>query len=129
MAHIRLFRHYVHIPYLLTSGVEAVLVVAAGFLGYFTRYQKLPPFESYIWPAITYAVIVIVSMAAMSVYSSRMREGYFGMMLRTAVAIFLLGTALMASVSYVAPMLGMDRGVLLFTTFEAYVLCSPCGAG
>ena len=28
----------------------------------------------------------------------------------------------MASVSYVAPMLSMDRGVLLFTTFEAYIL-------
>ena len=61
-------------------------------------------------------------MAAMGVYESRVREGYSGMMLRTAVSVFLLGTMAVAILSYFIPQIAMGRGILLFSTIEAFVL-------
>ena len=55
-------------------------------------------------------------------HESRVREGYVGMMLRTAVSMFLLGTMAIAVLSYVFDSLTMGRGVLLFSTIEAFVL-------
>ncbi len=44
------------------------------------------------------------------------------MMLRTAVSMFLLGTMANAILAYFFPLVGMARGVLLFSTTEAFVL-------
>ncbi|MCZ6616575.1 MAG: sugar transferase, partial [Gammaproteobacteria bacterium] len=92
MAHVRLFRHYIHTPYLLMSALEVVLIGFAAFLGYYTRFQRWPEFTDYIALASAFALILVVAMFAMGVYESRVREGLAVMMLRTAVAIFLLGT-------------------------------------
>ncbi|HTO57339.1 MAG TPA: hypothetical protein VMJ74_06070, partial [Pseudomonadales bacterium] len=88
MPHIRVLRHYIHTPYLIMAGCEALLVVAAVFGGFWIRAQdsvvlSVPHFLT----AVTYAAIVLISMVAMGVYGSHVREGYVGMMLRTAVAV------------------------------------------
>ena len=122
MPHIRILRHYVHTPYLLMSFIEAALLLAASLSGYYTRFQTMPSFEGY-WPfAASFALVNVIGMAAMGVYASRVREGYIGMMLRTAVSMFLLATAALAVLSYLAPEFGVGRGVLLFSTMEGFVL-------
>jgi sugar transferase (PEP-CTERM system associated) len=120
--HIRVLRHYIHTPFLLLALAEAVIIVFSAYLGYFTRHGEFPLFWGYVPPALTLAVILVVAMVAMGVYESRIREGMSGMLLRSAVALFLLGTAGMALLSYIFPFVDVGRGVLLFATVEAYAL-------
>ena len=61
-------------------------------------------------------------MTAMGVYEARIREGMVGMSLRTAVAIFLLGTAAISIVFYLFPQIETGRGVLLFSALETFLL-------
>lgn len=124
MPHIRILRHYIHTPLLMLSIAEGLLLVFAAYLGYYTRFSAFPEFSSYLLPAVTFAVVLVSAMIAMGVYESRVREGMTGMSLRTAVALFLLGTALMAILSVLLPALGVGKGVLIFATIEAFILLS-----
>ena len=81
---------------------------ACAFLGFTTRNLYLPVFTDYFWPAFTFAIIQVITMVAMGVYESRVREGYTGMMLRTAVALFLLGS--MSCLLYTSPSPRDQRG-------------------
>lgn len=122
--HIRILRHYIHTPLVLLAAGEASIVAASMYLGYYTRFAEFPPFIDQFAASLTFAATLSTCMIAMGVYESRVREGMTGMSLRTAVALFLLGTAGMAILSYLFPMLEIGRGVLLFATIEAFVLIS-----
>ncbi len=105
------------------AGAEGIILVGAAFLGYFTRHQSLPvDTASYLISASSFSVVLVISMAAMGVYEARVKEGYVGMMLRTAVAIFLLGTMGTALLSYFFSSLAVGRGVLLLSMMEGFVL-------
>ena len=102
---------------------EFLLITGVAYLGYFARFQALPPDPlSYLLNAVSFSLVLVVAMMAMGVYESKLREGYTGMMLRTAVSIFLLGTMGTAVVSFLFPSLEMGRGVLLFSTVGAFVV-------
>jgi sugar transferase (PEP-CTERM system associated) len=122
MLYVRIFGHYIHTPYLLMAAAEGVIVVAAAYLGFYLRYQSWPGFWAHAIPAGSFAFIIIVAMLAMGVYESRIREGFSGMMLRTAVAVFLLGALATAVLSYLSQMLFMSRGALLLSSGTAFVL-------
>jgi len=122
MRHLRVFGHYIHTPFLLMAAAETVIVTVAAYLGHFLRYQSWPVLDTYLVQASSFAVIVIVSMLAMGVYESRIREGYSGMMLRTGVAIFLLGSLSTAVLSYLSQTLFMSRGTLLLSAGSAFIL-------
>ncbi len=124
MPYIRVFRHYIHTPIVFLAAAEALLAVVAAYLGYFTRYQSWPGLLESLAPSLVFATVLLVSMIAMGVYEARTREGVLGMSLRSAVAIFLLGTAAMAVLYYLFPTLGFGRGVLLFAAVEAFILIS-----
>ena len=74
MAHVRLFRHYIHTPYLLMSALEAVLVAGAAYLGYYTRFQEWPEIVNYLAPASSFGVILVVAMFAMEIGRASCRE-------------------------------------------------------
>ena len=123
MPHIRVLRHYIHTPYLIMAGCEAVLVVAGVFSGFWIRAQDpvlatVPHFLT----ALIYAAIVLVSMVAMGVYGSHVREGYIGMMLRTAVAVFLIASLLSGIVLYFFRDLSLWRGTLAISAIASFVL-------
>ena len=122
MPHIRILRHYIHTPYIYLAFGEAIVEGFTAYTGYFTRYQQFPPFIEYLPTAIAYALAIITSIVGMGVYEARLREGFTAMMLRSAVAIFLLGTIFMGLVSYFLPFLDMRRAVLLFATLETFIL-------
>ncbi len=124
MAHIRVFRHYIHTPYVYMALFEALIIFVAAYLGFFTRFQEFPPFFDIFVAALIFSITLTSTMVAMGVYGSRLREGFTGMMLRTAVSFFLLGTTAMAVFAFFIPLVGMGRGVLLFSTIEAFVLIS-----
>lgn len=106
----------------MMSAAEFVVIAVAAYLGHFLRYQRMPEVWEHLLPASSFALIVIVSMLAMGVYESRTREGYSGMMLRTGVAVFLLGSMATAVLSYFSNVLFMSRGALLLSATSAMVL-------
>jgi sugar transferase (PEP-CTERM system associated) len=121
--HIRILRHYIHTPYLIMAGCEAVLVIAGVYLGYWIRAQDgVVASPSHVVTSIIYASIVMLSMVAMGVYGSHVREGYTGMMLRTAVAVFLMASMASGIVFYFFPDLVLWRGTLAITAVVTFVL-------
>jgi sugar transferase (PEP-CTERM system associated) len=105
------------------AGCEAVLVIAGAFAGFWIRAQDpllmtMPHFET----ALIYAAVVLISMVAMGVYGSHIREGYIGMMLRTAVAVFLLASLLSGIVLYFFRDLSLWRGTLAIAAIASFVL-------
>lgn len=122
MAHIRIFRHYIHTTFLIATIAESVALFVAAYTGYFTRYGRFPEFYDHLPFAITFALVLTFFMAIMGVHEARLREGYMGVLLRTAVAMFLLGTLGMAVVLYLSTGMSEGRGVLLFATIEAFII-------
>lgn len=123
MPHIRIFRHYIHTPMVLLALAEGLLIGVSMYLGHFSRFSEWPEWSRYAIVAPVHAVTLLACMIAMGVYGSHIREGMSGMSLRTAVAIFLLGSAAMAILAFIFPVwLDFGRGVLLFATIEAFIL-------
>ncbi len=104
--------------------MEALLAFGAAYLGYYTRYQVFPPLLDFLLPAATFAIVMVVCMVSMGVYEARIREGMVGMSLRSAVGMFLLGTAAIAVLFFAFPSIRMGRGELLFAAIEAFILIS-----
>jgi sugar transferase (PEP-CTERM system associated) len=121
--HIRVLRHYIHTPYLIMAGCEAVLIVAGVFVGLWIRAQD-PVLSTvpHVLAALIYTGIVLVSMVAMGVYGSHVREGYIGMMLRTAVAVFLIASMLSGIVLYFFRDVSLWRGTLALSAVASFVL-------
>ncbi|MEZ5550338.1 MAG: TIGR03013 family PEP-CTERM/XrtA system glycosyltransferase [Pseudomonadales bacterium] len=122
MPHIRILRHYLHTSLVILAFSEALICIGAAYLGYYTRFQSFPEPLVFLDSALTLSAVFVAGMIAMGVYESRIREGMTGMSLRTAVAVFLLGTSGLAVLSYIFPSLQIGRGVLLFAAIEAFIL-------
>jgi len=120
-SHIRIFRNYVHTPYVLMAVAEFAIVIACVFFAVQTGIWRLPTANASV-PAtsLVYGLIVIFSMISMGVYESRIREGFSGQILRTAVAIFLISAMGIAIVAYFVPAVTLGRGVLTIVTFFAF---------
>ncbi|HEX7036352.1 MAG TPA: TIGR03013 family XrtA/PEP-CTERM system glycosyltransferase [Pseudomonadales bacterium] len=101
---------------------EGLLLVTAPYIGSYIRYGELPPLADHLLPSVSFAVVLVIAMLSMGVYEARVREGFSGMMLRTAVAVFLLGAMATAVLSYVLPTLAIHRSVLLLSAVSAFVL-------
>ena len=101
---------------------ETLLIFVAAYLGYALRYLSFPDLLSYLPPAVSFSLSLTIAMIAMGVHEARIREGFTAMMLRTAVAIFLLGALANAALSYVLPALAVNRSVLLLSTVVAFLI-------
>ncbi len=106
---------------LLIAAVEGLVLVLAPYLGNYLRMGE-PGGADLLLPSVIFALVLVISMLAMGVYEAKIREGIAGMMLRTAVAIFLLGGTATAVLSYLFPSLAIGRGVLLMSCISAFVL-------
>jgi sugar transferase (PEP-CTERM system associated) len=119
---IRILRHYIRTPYVLMALVELVAIVFAVHAAYWLRFDGQFPEHSAL-SAIIYAVIVIVCMASMGVYDAQVREGFTGMALRSAVAIFLLASMGSAVAFYfLPPELAIGRGTLAISAAITFAL-------
>src|SRR5690606_20060196 len=122
LGHLRIARHYIQTAVLLVAITEGLLLVTAPYIGSYIRYGEFPTFTEHLLPSVTFAVVLVLAMLSMGVYEARIREGFSGMMLRTAVAVFLLGAMATAVLSYVLPSLAIHRSVLLLSAISAFVL-------
>jgi len=70
---------------------------------------------------IVFALVLSCCSLAMGVYTSVFREGLSGMVLRTIVSYFFLGTASLTILYYIIPSLYLGRGVLAFAIGSALI--------
>lgn len=94
MAHVRLFRHYIHLPYVILGLIDLLVLVLVFLLAVFFRFfGDLPFFWNnvvFVLPsALVFAVLCLIVMIALGVHQSRVEEGMSGMMLRTIMALIL----------------------------------------
>lgn len=94
MAHVRLFKHYIHLPYVILGLIDFLVLVGAFLLAVFFRYfGDLAFFQQsleFVLPsAVVFALFNLVVMIALGVHQSRIEEGMSGMMVRTIMALIL----------------------------------------
>lgn len=124
MAHIRIFNHYLQIPYLLLGVIELALLMLAAHIGFYLRFgdEVLAQFGwGSIWwlRSLVFAFAMLACTMAMGVYQSRLREGFVSMSVRTVVSYCLLGSAALTILYYLLPNLYLGRGVLLMAVLFA----------
>lgn len=102
MAHVRLFGHYIHLPFVILGLIDLLILIAAFSLTVFFRFFGDLSFflEStpFVLPsALIFGLANLLVMVALGVHQSRLEEGMSGMMLRTLMALIvslpLSGTA------------------------------------
>lgn len=122
MPHLRIFRHYIHTPFLLMAAIEAVLLSLAAIAAHWLAHDHLfgEPLETLGTGAFT--MIMLTAMLAMGVYESRMREGYSAMMLRTGIAMFILGFVALQVLGALFPAAAVEVRPLLYSCGIGFLL-------
>ena len=125
MAHLRVFRHSFHSQFLILGSIEFVLLIGSVYVAAWVRLGWAPgQFWQLLPSATTFAAIMVVSTLAMGVYPAYLREGFTGMMLRTAVGFFLLGSIALSLIYYALPALILGRGVLAVSALVGFAAVS-----
>ncbi|PSF04875.1 sugar transferase [Marinobacter fuscus] len=94
MAHVRLFRHYIHLPYIILGLIDFLLLVCAfGVTVFFRHFGDISFFTDnlpFLLPsAVVFAGFNLLMMVALGVHQSRLEDGMSGMMLRTIMALII----------------------------------------
>ncbi|WP_323750771.1 TIGR03013 family XrtA/PEP-CTERM system glycosyltransferase [Marinobacter sp.] len=94
MAHVRLFKHYLHLPFVLLGLIDLVVLVFSCSLAVFFRFFGDADFFSahlgFVFPSlIVFSAVNLLVMMALGVYQASIEEGMSGMMLRTIMAMIL----------------------------------------
>jgi len=117
VAHVRVLNHYLHSKFLFLACVEFCLLMLAVVAGVELRnmtsdYDVILP--SPILQLFAFSVVMSCCSLAMGVYTSVFKEGLSGMVLRTVVGYFFLGTAILTVIYFIFPVFYLGRGVLAF---------------
>lgn len=94
MAHVRLFRHYIHLPFVILGLIDLVVMgFAFGLAVFFRFFGEVGFFLEhlfFVFPSIVaFSLFNLLVMIALGVHQSRVEEGMSGMMLRTIMAMIL----------------------------------------
>ncbi len=94
MAHVRLFRHYIHVPFVILGLIDLVVLAFSFCIAVFFRHFGEVSFFldniQYLLPsAIAFGMANLVVMIALGVHQSRLEEGMSGMMLRTIFSLII----------------------------------------
>lgn len=94
MAHVRLFRHYIHLPFVILGVIDFVILASAFLVAVYFRYFGDFSFFinnfSFVLPsALVFASVNLLVMVALGVHQARLEEGLSGMMLRTILGLII----------------------------------------
>jgi sugar transferase (PEP-CTERM system associated) len=122
---LRVFNHYVRVPFLLLGIIEGCLLFASVIIAILIRKQLPISAVSTVlhrhWiEAIIFAVLMLLAMIASGLYQARLREGSFGFVLRLTTA-FLLGTVAQTVVYYILPDIHLWRGILIISIVISFI--------
>jgi len=122
---VRIFKHYVRIPFILLGVGEFIVMILSISVAAFiifdqTANQYSNYFNSSLVSALIYAFVMTLSMVAIGLYQARLREGVLGFLLRLSAGLF-LGTVALSLFFYLFPSLFLGRGVLLLAEVISFV--------
>lgn len=125
MDSVRIFKHYVRIPFILLGIGEFVVmslsISAAAFIIFnHNSHQLSTYFDTSLITAVIYALTMTLSMIAIGLYQASLREGILGFLLRLSAALF-LGTVVLSLIFYLFPSLFLGRGVLLLAEVISFI--------
>ena len=125
MDSVRIFKHYVRIPFILLGVGEFIVMILSISVAAFiifdqTANQYSNYFNSSLVSALIYAFVMTLSMVAIGLYQARLREGVLGFLLRLSAGLF-LGTVALSLFFYLFPSLFLGRGVLLLAEVISFV--------
>lgn len=125
MATIRIFRHYLRLPFLVLGLVEAGAFLVAFYAGVYLRFSDQPAaIDESVGPllprGIIFSLVLVVALVAVGLYQARLREGRTGIVLRE-IAGFALGGAGLALIFYLFPTVFTGRGALALALLLAFI--------
>ena len=127
---VRIFKHYIRLPFIILGLLEFILIAASVYGAAYTYSMVMVGTHNvneiigFVLPrAIIVAVVLMFSMIALGLYQTRLREGALGYFLRLTASFF-LGTLVLALIFYAFPSLFLGRGALLLTEVYAFVSIS-----
>lgn len=106
MAHVRLFKHYIHVPFVILGLIDLIVLAVSFCIAAFFRHfgDSSLFFESiqFLLPsALAFGLANLLVMVALGVHQSRLEEGMSGMMLRTIFSL-IIGVPASASIYLLA---------------------------
>ena len=122
---LRIHNHHISKFSILIISIDFLLLLAAFFAGVHLRYhdaQALPPeFDDQLWlGAVSYTLVMMMSMAAMGMYLSNLRRNFnttlFRLMPSTALCF-----AGMILIFYIFPQMHLSRGALFLIMALAFI--------
>lgn len=116
MAKIRIFRHYVPLPFLLLGILEFVLFALSVYAGAWLRFSgdqaAAAAYIGWLFPrSLLYASILSLAMISVGLYQARLREGLAGILIRL-LAAYILGALTLTFLFYLFPSVFIGRGAL-----------------
>ncbi|WP_265734797.1 TIGR03013 family XrtA/PEP-CTERM system glycosyltransferase [Marinobacter guineae] len=95
MAHVRLFKHYLHLPFIVLGLIDWILVALSFALSVFFRFfgdsELFWSSIAFILPScIVFATLSLLVMIALGVHQAKVEEGMSSMMLRTIMAVIIV---------------------------------------
>ncbi|MFV1982153.1 MAG: TIGR03013 family XrtA/PEP-CTERM system glycosyltransferase [Thiohalomonadales bacterium] len=126
MASVRIFRHYIKLPYLILLFVELVVFLLAIYLGaeirFFGDHGVIERSVGNLFDkAIIYAAVMIACMGAMGLYKPHLREGLSGSFLRISASFF-IGAITLTLIFYLFPFTFLGRGILAIANSMSFVV-------
>ena len=127
MSTLRIFNHYVRIPFLVLGLVETLgifgSVILASYIVQTQRFSEVGFITLLSYKAIVMNVVMLLSMIASGLYQARLREGALGFILRLTTA-YLLAIVGLSVIFYIFPEVLLGRGIMaiaLVTSFTFIV--------
>jgi sugar transferase (PEP-CTERM system associated) len=125
---LRIFNHYVRIPFLVLGLVETLGIFGSVVLASYILQSYSFSESGYItvlsYKAVVMNIVMLLSMIASGLYQARLREGALGFILRLTTS-YLLAIVGLSVIFYLFPDLLLGRGVMaiaLGTSFTFIVL-------
>lgn len=94
MAHIRVFRHYLHLPFVVLSLLDGLVLCAAAYLALHLRFFGEWQSSQVASIVALFVAFNLLAMSAMGVYQAKLQDGLSGMMLRTIFSTLIAAATL-----------------------------------
>jgi len=126
LASVRIFRHYIRLPYLILLFVEAIVFVLAIYFGAEIRFSgDTAIIDEYVGnvidKSIIYSIVMIACMGAMGLYKPHLREGLSGTFLRVSASFF-IGAITLTLIFYIFPFTFLGRGILAIANILSFLV-------
>ena len=125
MSTLRVFNHYIRLPFVLLGLIEASVLFLGVFLGVLLRLHNgfhdiAGAFGTYWVEGVIFLSVMTIAMVSSGLYQARLREGSFGFLLRLT-ASFLLGIVALSVIFYLFPDIFLGRGVLIIAIISSFI--------